>query len=231
MNPRLVALVSAVAAVSLVAVVWGVTSDRGRTASRAGRGASATTAAPTSGASGAASGGRGSPTERAPRLPAGVAGPGCADYATAVPAGPGALEAMAGETLVAAIDGSPLLTTFSSAMAGRLNGRVDLTRELGRGRVTAFVPVDSAFAAVAAERMAGLRRDATALRTLLRAHVVAGALDVAHAAGRHRTLAGTTLAVAGSPTSLTVDGVPVICGGLTTSTGVIYLLGSVLPVG
>jgi len=221
---RLVAVVSAITAVTLVAVVLGFVSCGG--GSEPGGGSTrSSTAAGSARASASGSGG----SAPAPALPPGVVGPGCGDYLAAVPTGPGSMATMAGEPVLTAVSGSPLLTTFASALTGRLNRRVDLTSQLSRGRLTVFAPVDSAFALVPADRMATLKRQAAELRTLLRGHVVAGALDASQVGGSHRTLAGTTVRVTGSGGSLTVDGAPVICGGLPTANGVLYLLGSVLP--
>lgn len=224
-SPRLVLLVSALTAVALAAVVWAMWPRDGSGAG-SGRSANGSSAGP--GQTGGAVPGASSTVGSTAGLPAGVVGTGCTDYAAAVPTGPGALGAMAGEPVVAAIDGSPLLRTFAAALTGRLNRRVDLRSELGRGPLTVFAPVDSAFALVPADRMATLRRQAPELRTLLRGHIVAGALDASRVSRSHRTLAGTTVQVTGSGGSLTVDGAPVICGGLRTTNGVLYLVASVL---
>lgn len=223
-QPRLVAVVSAITAVTLVAVVWGFVSCGGGSELGGASGRSSTAAG-----SGSASASGGSAP--GPSLPPGVAGSGCGDYVAAVPTGPGSMATMAGEPVLTAVSGSPLLTTFASALTGRLNRRVDLTGELSRGRLTVFAPVDSAFALVPADRMATLRRQAPELRTLLRGHIVAGALDASQVSGSHRTLAGTTVRVTGSGGSLTVDGAPVICGGLRTTNGVLYLVAAVLSPG
>jgi uncharacterized surface protein with fasciclin (FAS1) repeats len=219
---RVVAVVSAITAVTLAAVVWGfvscgVGSEPGRGSGRSSTAAGSESAGPSAGSA------------PVPSLPPGVVGSGCGDYLAAVPTGPGSVATMAGEPVLTAVSGSPLLTTFASALTGRLNRRVDLTSELRRGRVTVFAPVDSAWALVPADRMATLRRQAPVLRTLLRGHLVAGPLDASQVGGSHRTLAGTTVRVTGSGGSLSVDGAPVICGGLRPTNGVLYLLGSVLP--
>jgi uncharacterized surface protein with fasciclin (FAS1) repeats len=77
--------------------------------------------------------------------------------------------------------------------------------------------------------MAGLRHDATRLRRLLRAHLVAGQLDPANVDGVHRTLAGTTLRVTGSGDALTAGSAALVCGGLRTTNATLYLVGRVLP--
>ncbi|MFL6101089.1 MAG: fasciclin domain-containing protein [Actinomycetales bacterium] len=223
-SSRLLALVSAITAVTLVAAVWGFVSCAG--GSERGQGSARSSTAAASGTASASGTDGSAPTLP---LPPGVVGPGCGDYRAAVPTGPGSMATMAEEPVLTAVAGSPLLTTFASALTGRLNRRVDLSGELGRGRLTVFAPVDSAFALVPADRMATLRRQAPQLRTLLRGHIVAGALDASQVGGPHRTLAGTTVEVKGSGGSLTVDDVPVICGGLRTTNGVLYLLASVLP--
>lgn len=233
-RPRLVALVSAIAVVALVAVLWALVAGDGSgsgagSGSGSGGGASGGSAR-SSGAAGS-SGTLGSTPAPSPSLPPGVVGPGCADYAAAVPSGPGSVAAMSGEPLLTAVAGSPLLTTFASALTGGLNRKVDLAAELRRGPVTVFAPVDSAFALVSADRMGTLRTSAPALRRLLRGHVVEGVLAADQLPGAHRTAAGTTVRVTGAGGDLEVGGAPVICGGLRTSDGELYLVGSVLSVG
>jgi uncharacterized surface protein with fasciclin (FAS1) repeats len=222
-----VVLVSAITALTVAAVVWALWSRDGPR-DGSGDGSAGVAGSSSAGATATGSGGGAAGTAAAPRLPPGAVGSGCADYAAAVPTGPGSLSAMAREPVAAAIAGSPLLHTFDQALTGGLNRRVDLTAELRRGAITVFAPVDSALALVPADRMALLRRDAARLRALLRSHLVTGRLDPDQVLGAHRTLAGTTLQVTGSGGGLTANGAAVLCGGLRTSNATVYLIGQVL---
>jgi uncharacterized surface protein with fasciclin (FAS1) repeats len=227
-NRRVVAVVSGIAAVALAAALWGFVGPDGSgdEASGSPRGSGSGSSGETSGRSGS------SPTGAGPDAAAltGLVGSGCADYALSVPSGPGSVTNMAGEPLLTALAGSPLLRTWYAALSGRLNPKVDLTDRLRSGSLTVFAPVDSAFALLPAARVARLRTNAPALRALLRSHLVAGALDPSHIVGTHRTLAGSSVTVAGSGGAMTVDRAQVICGGLGPSGARIYLIGSVLPV-
>jgi uncharacterized surface protein with fasciclin (FAS1) repeats len=229
---RLIALVSGITAVALAAVVWGFVScgNSGGSGGSVGSGSS-DGSAPASGRSsgpGPTPAGAGSGPGAATLT--GLVGSGCADYAASVPAGPGSITGMANEPVTAALSGNPLLTTFYAALSGRLNRKVDLTAQLRAGSLTVFAPVNSAFARLPAARLARLRRDAPALRALLRTHLVAGRLSPDHVVGRQVTLAGGSVTVAAPAGALRVGSASVICGGLTTADATVYLIGTVLKV-
>ena len=77
-----------------------------------------------------------------------LVGPGCADYAEAVPDGAGSVEGMALDPVATAASNNPLLTTLTAAVSGQLNPEVDLVDTLNGGEFTVFAPVDDAFAAI-----------------------------------------------------------------------------------
>jgi uncharacterized surface protein with fasciclin (FAS1) repeats len=105
---------------------------------------------------------------------------------------------------------------------------VDLTARLRAGTLTVFAPVNSAFALLPAARLARLRRNASALRTLLRSHLVAGRVSPQQMGGRHVTLAGGSVVVSGPAGAPRVGSADVICGGLRTADATVYLIGTVL---
>ena len=57
---------------------------------------------------------------------ANLVGPGCADYAAAVPSGAGSVEGMAADPVAVAASNNPLLKTLTAAVSGQLNPNVNL---------------------------------------------------------------------------------------------------------
>jgi uncharacterized surface protein with fasciclin (FAS1) repeats len=162
-----------------------------------------------------------------------LVGPGCADYAKAVPDGAGSVDGMAQDKVATAASNNPLLKTLVAAVSGQLNKKVNLVDALNGGEFTVFAPVDSAFADLQKKMgpdFATLAKPAGAktLQTVLTYHVVQGQLAPDAVAGKHKTLAGPEVDVTGSGDNLEVNGVPVICGGVHTANATVYLIGSVL---
>jgi uncharacterized surface protein with fasciclin (FAS1) repeats len=90
--------------------------------------------------------------------------------------------------------------------------------------------VDSAFAAISPRTLARLKTDRTFLTRVMGYHLVPGRLPASGLVGRHATLEGSDLTVAGMPGRLTVNGAHVVCGGIRTARSVIYLIdGSLQP--
>ena len=89
-------------------------------------------------------------------------GPGCADYAKAVPSGAGSVDGMAQDPVAVAASNNPLLKTLVAAVSGKLNPKVNLVDTLDGGEFTVFAPVDSAFAKVPAATLAKLKADRAA---------------------------------------------------------------------
>jgi len=162
-----------------------------------------------------------------------LVGPGCADYAKAVPDGAGSVDGMAQDKVATAASNNPLLKTLVAAASGQLNKDVNLVDALNGGEFTVFAPVDGAFADLKKKMgsdFATLTKPAGAktLQTVLTYHVVQGQLAPDAVAGKHKTLAGPELNVTGEGDNLKVNGVPVICGGVHTANATVYLIGSVL---
>jgi uncharacterized surface protein with fasciclin (FAS1) repeats len=159
---------------------------------------------------------------------AGLVGPGCADYAKAVPSGSGSVDGMAADPVATAASNNPLLKTLTAAVSAKLNPKVNLVSTLNGAEFTVFAPVDSAFAKVPAATLAKLKVDGPLLTKILTYHVVAGQLDATAVVGDHKTVEGGTVKVTGSGDSLKVDNANVVCGGVKTANATVYLIDSVL---
>ena len=77
---------------------------------------------------------------------ANLVGPGCEDYAKAVPDGAGSVAGMAEDPVAVAASNNPLLKTLTASVSGKLNPDVNLVDTLNGDEFTVFAPVDDAFA-------------------------------------------------------------------------------------
>ena len=159
---------------------------------------------------------------------ANLVGPGCADYAAAVPTGPGSVEGMAQEPVAVAASNNPMLTTLTAAVSGQLNPNVNLVDTLNGGQFTVFAPVDAAFEKIDPATIETLKTDDALLTKILTYHVVPGQLAPSDVAGTHTTAEGATLTVTGSGDNLKVNDAGVVCGGVKTANATVYLIDSVL---
>jgi uncharacterized surface protein with fasciclin (FAS1) repeats len=159
-----------------------------------------------------------------------LVGPGCADYAEAVPDGAGSVEGMAQDQVAVAASNNPLLTTLVSAVSGELNPKVNLVDTLNGDEFTVFAPVDDAFGKLPQETVASLAKpkNAETLSTVLTYHVVPGRIAPDQITGEQTTVQGGTVEVSGSGDDLTVNDANVICGGVQTANATVYLIDSVL---
>lgn len=162
---------------------------------------------------------------------AGPVGPGCADYAEAVPSGAGSVEGMAADPVATAASNNPLLTTLVSAVSGKLNPKVNLVDTLNGGEFTVFAPVDDAFKKLPAATVDTLKTDDKLLTSILTYHVVSGRLSPDQVVGDQKTVEGGTVKVTGTPDMLEVNGNKVICGGVQTANATVYLIDGVLTPG
>ncbi len=174
------------------------------------------------------------PSESSMDTTADLVGPGCADYAKAVPKGAGSVDGMAQDKVATAASNNPLLKTLVAAVSGKLNKDVNLVDALNGGEFTVFAPVDTAFAALQKKMgpdFATLAKPAGAktLQTVLTYHVVQGQLAPDQLAGSHKTLQGGTLEVSGSGQDFKINGnSTVICGNVKTANATVYLIDQVL---
>jgi uncharacterized surface protein with fasciclin (FAS1) repeats len=169
-----------------------------------------------------------SPSTDAMDPAADLVGPGCGDYAKAVPNGSGSVAGMAKDPVAVAASNNPLLKTLTAAVSGKLNPKVNLVDTLNGGDFTVFAPVDSAFGKVPPKTVKTLSKNAKLLTTVLTYHVVPGQIAPADIAGTQKTVEGATVKVTGSGNNLKVNGAHVICGGVKTANATVYLIDSVL---
>lgn len=159
---------------------------------------------------------------------ANLVGPGCEDYAEAVPDGAGSIQGMSQDPVAVAASNNPLLTTLVSAVSGELNPDVNLVDTLNGDEFTVFAPVDDAFAKIDADTIETLKTDSDMLSSILTYHVVPGQIEPADIEGTHTTVQGADLEVTGSGDDWMVNDAKVICGGVQTSNATVYLIDSVL---
>ncbi|WP_221585871.1 fasciclin domain-containing protein [Microbacterium sp. G2-8] len=159
---------------------------------------------------------------------ANLVGPGCADYAEAVPDGAGSIQGMSQDPVAVAASNNPMLTTLVSAVSGELNPDVDLVDTLNGDEFTVFAPVDDAFAAIDAATIDTLSTDSELLTSILTYHVVPGQIEPADIAGTHTTVEGSDLEVTGSDDMWMVNEATIVCGGVQTANATVYLVDAVL---
>ena len=160
-----------------------------------------------------------------------LVGPGCADYAKAVPDGSGSVAGMAADPVATAAGNNPLLKTLVATVSGKFNPKVDLVDTLNGGEFTVFAPVDSAFAKLPKATLKTLStpKGAKTLQTVLTYHVIQGQLSPDQIDGTHKTVQGGSVKVTGSGDNIKVNGsTSVICGGVHTANATVYLIDSVL---
>ena len=170
-------------------------------------------------------------TEEMMDYTADLVGPGCADYAEAVPDGGGSIVGMAQDPVAVAASNNPLLTTLVAAVSGQLNPDVDLVDTLNGSEFTVFAPVDDAFAKLPADTVAALQlpENAELLSSILTYHVVPGQILPTDIEGDLTTVNGATLTVSGSGDNIMVGpDAAVICGGVHTANATVYLIDTVL---
>ena len=217
MKPR-IAITVALAAVALTASACGSSSTDA--------GASSTTS---SSSTSAASTPAETPSETMAADSAALVGPGCADYAKAVPSGAGSVEGMSKDPVATAASNNPLLKTLVASVSGKLNPKVNLVDTLNNGEFTVFAPVDTAFAKLPAATVKTLMTDDALLSKILTYHVIPGQLDATQIVGTHKTVEGGEVTVSGSGQDLKVDGSSaVICGNVKTANATVYLIDTVL---
>jgi uncharacterized surface protein with fasciclin (FAS1) repeats len=97
--------------------------------------------------------------------------------------------------------------------------------------LTVFAPIDSAFAKEPAGLLQSLLTDPSKKGTLvatLKYHVVPGRISKDALVGKHTTLQGTAVTVAGSGDAYTVNNAKILCGGIQTKNATVYVIDTVL---
>ena len=161
---------------------------------------------------------------------ANLVGPGCEDYAKAVPDGAGSVAGMAEDPVAVAASNNPLLKTLTASVSGKLNPDVNLVDTLNGDEFTVFAPVDDAFAKLPAKTVKSLSepKNADTLSTVLTYHVVPGQIAPDQITGTQTTVQGDKVEVTGEGDNLKVNDANVICGGVQTANATVYLIDSVL---
>lgn len=161
---------------------------------------------------------------------ANLVGPGCEDYAKAVPDGAGSVAGMAEDPVAVAASNNPLLKTLTASVSGKLNPDVNLVDTLNGDEFTVFAPVDDAFAKLPAKTVKSLSepKNADTLSTVLTYHVVPGQIAPDQITGMQTTVQGDKVEVTGEGDNLKVNDANVICGGVQTANATVYLIDSVL---
>jgi uncharacterized surface protein with fasciclin (FAS1) repeats len=160
-----------------------------------------------------------------------LVGPGCADYAKAVPEGKGSVSGMSKDPVATAASNNPLLKTLVAAVSGKVNKDVNLVDTLNGGEFTVFAPVDTAFAKLDKKTLETLGTPAGAktLESVLTYHVIPGQIAPADIDGTQKTVNGADLMITGSGDDIRVgDQAGVICGGVKTANATVYLIDTVL---
>jgi uncharacterized surface protein with fasciclin (FAS1) repeats len=151
-------------------------------------------------------------------------GPGCSTLGLTDAALAPAAQAPVGT--VAA--GVPFLSNVvAAANAGGLTATLNAAPAL-----TVFAPVDDAFKKEPPAQLQALLTDPkqkAVLVATLKYHVLGQTVTKADLAGKHKTLEGAQLEIAGTGDSYTVNGTAkILCGGIQTKNAVVYLIDTVL---
>lgn len=154
-----------------------------------------------------------------------VFGDGCAEVPTD---GKGSFDGMVTDPVATAATNNPLLSTLVTAVTeAELVGTLNDAPEL-----TVFAPVNTAFEAIAPDKLNALLADKATLTKVLTHHVVGGKLDPTAVVGEQTTLNKDTVTVEGDESGMTVsDGMVtanVICGNVPTANATVYIIDSVL---
>ena len=157
-----------------------------------------------------------------------LVGPGCTAYAEQVPNGPGSVGELAKVPVATAAANSPVLTTLAAALSGGLNPHVNLVNTLNGGQFTVFAPTNDAFAKIDAATLDKLKTDSALLTSILTYHVVSGQAGPDQVVGTHKTVNGADVTVSGMGDHLMVNNANVVCGGIQTTNGTVYLIDTVL---
>lgn len=156
---------------------------------------------------------------------ANAAKPFGAACSTVPKSGKGSFTGMAQDPVATAASNNPALSTLTTAV--KKAGLVDTLNSAPA--LTVFAPANSAFAKLPKAQLNAVLADKAKLTTLLTGHVVKGRLSPKQLAGQHKSLAGTTIKVAGSGEKFTVDGNSnVVCGNVQTSNATVYIVDTVL---
>ena len=155
-------------------------------------------------------------------------GPGCSQYATQNPTGPGSVAGMAQDPVATAASNNPMLSTLTAALSGKLNPNVNLVDTLNSGQYTVFAPTNAAFDKLPPSTIDQLKTDSKLLNSILTYHVVAGQASPSKVDGTRTTLQGADVTVMGTGNALMVNNAGLVCGGVRTANATVYMIDTVL---
>jgi uncharacterized surface protein with fasciclin (FAS1) repeats len=149
-------------------------------------------------------------------------GPGCAAVPTS---GKGSFDGMSQDPVATAASNNPALSTLVTAV--KAAGLVDTLNNAQN--ITVFAPTNDAFKKIPAATLKKVLADKKTLTAILTGHVTSPKLAPTDLAGNHTSLAKTTIKVAGSGESFTVNGnSKVVCGNVQTANATVYIIDTVL---
>ena len=149
-------------------------------------------------------------------------GSGCAAVPTS---GKGSFNGMAKDKVATAASNNPLLSTLVTAV--KKAGLVDTLNNTED--ITVFAPDNDAFKSLNKKTLAKTLASKSKLTDVLTLHVVKGRIAPADLAGKHKTLNGQSITVAGSGEDFTVNGnAKIVCGNVQTANATVYIIDHVL---
>lgn len=155
-------------------------------------------------------------------------GPGCDAYKAQVPGGAGSFMGMGSQVASAAIASNPDLSTFSSAISGKLNPAVNIVSVLDGGPYVVFAPTNEAFAKLDEATLATLKNDPTVLLPTLFYHMVLGYLGPQNVAGKMPTQDGRPVTVTGKGGDVKINDTAKVVCAYSAKGAYIYMIDTVL---
>lgn len=155
-------------------------------------------------------------------------GPGCDAYKNQVPTGAGSFASMGSQVASAAIAANPDLSTFSSAISGKLNPAVNIVNVLDGGPYVVFAPTNDAFAKLDEATLTTLKNDPTVLLPTLFYHMVLGYLGPENIAGKMPTQDGRLVTVTGKGGDVKINDTAKVVCSYTSKGAYIYMIDTVL---
>ncbi len=132
---------------------------------------------------------------------------------------------MSTAAVATAASNNPMLSTLVTAV--KKAGLVDTLNNTPE--ITVFAPDNSAFSAMNKKTLTKALANKSQLTKILTTHVVKGRISPDQLAGKHKTLSGSSITVAGSGEDFTVNGnAKVVCGNIQTSNATVYVIDHVL---
>ena len=155
-------------------------------------------------------------------------GPGCDAYKAQVPGGAGSFMGMGSQVASAAIASNPDLSTFSSAISGKLNPAVNIVSVLDGGPYVVFAPTNEAFAKLDLLMIRRLPRSPLVPLPTLFYHMVLGYLGPQNVAGKMPTQDGRPVTVTGKGGDVKINDTAKVVCAYSAKGAYIYMIDTVL---